>query len=120
MDPSSTSDVVLPAASAVPLKYSSLLGVGGALQSKNMSSTFIKDDKQSYWTRRNTNADHVMGEMRQKKRARMLDPSEDPKNHNGMQLDTDYGSNGASVDVKGKGREASVSLASFAGTSACT
>lgn len=105
---------ILPAASAVPLKYSSLLGVGGALQSKNMSSTFVKDDKQSYWTRRNTNADHVLGEMRQKKRARMTDPSE-AATRNGMHLDTSHASNGLGAEVKGKGREAAVSLVSFEG-----
>lgn len=49
-------------------KYSSMVGVAGALQMKNMSSGFMKEDRHSYWNRRPANVDAVMDELQAKRR----------------------------------------------------
>jgi hypothetical protein len=49
-------------------KYSSLVGVAGALQMKNMSSAFMKEDRNSYWNRRSSNANAVIDTLREKRR----------------------------------------------------
>lgn len=49
-------------------KYSSMVGVAGALQMKNMSSAFMKEDRHSYWNRRPANVDAVMEELQAKRR----------------------------------------------------
>lgn len=48
-------------------KYSSMVGVAGALQMKNMSSGFMKEDRHSYWNRRPANVDAVMEELQAKR-----------------------------------------------------
>lgn len=49
-------------------KYSSMIGVAGALQMKNMSSAFMKEDRHTYWNRRPANVDAVMEELQAKRR----------------------------------------------------
>ena len=45
-----------------------MIGVAGALQMKNMSSGFMKEDRHSYWNRRPANVDTVMESLKAKRR----------------------------------------------------
>lgn len=45
-----------------------MTGVAGALQMKNMSSGFMKEDRHTYWNRRPANVDAVMENLKAKRR----------------------------------------------------
>ena len=63
-----------PAAAAVPtMRYSTLTGVSGALQTKNMSSGFMKEAKNVYWNRRKNDTRQYMREQKAAKRRRFVD-----------------------------------------------
>lgn len=64
-------------------KYSSMVGVAGALQMKNMSSAFMKEDRQSYWNRRPANVDTVMEELQAKRRRLYQKGAEDLDDESG-------------------------------------
>lgn len=57
----------------MPMRYSSLTGATGALQTKNMSSGFAREEKQTWWSRRTNNyTQEVLEEQRKNKRRRLL------------------------------------------------
>lgn len=112
-------DNLAPAGGPAPLKYTTMTGVSGAIQTKNMSSVFMKDDsKNSYWSRRINNADLAMKEFDGRKRRRF---EEDGSNEH-LAIASSERASGMSLanilsdgtlppsvpDVKGKGREALV------------
>ena len=104
------------------LKYTSLVGVTGALQTKNIASGFMKDDRQTWWNRRIVPVTDQQEEaVRNRKKRRMLgDETEEPDDaRQDLDGDTDMkddveddedlasGSVGASATArsKGKGKE---------------
>ena len=63
-----------PAVAAVPtMRYSTLTGVSGALQTKNMSSGFMKEAKNVYWNRRKNDTRQYIREQKAAKRRRFVD-----------------------------------------------
>lgn len=66
-----------------------MVGVAGALQMKNMSSAFMKEDRQSYWNRRPANADQVMERLKAKRRKLFQKGPEDPNGSEEQNDDAD-------------------------------
>lgn len=72
-------------------KYSSMIGVAGALQMKNMSSGFMKEDRHSYWNRRPANVDAVMESLKAKRRKLYQKGPEDKNDEEGAAMEEEPG-----------------------------
>lgn len=78
--PGHTSDIAMTAAvasaaasggsNAMTMRYTSLVGVSGAIQTKNMSSSFMKEDGNAWWDRRLADTRAVLDDLRARKRMR--------------------------------------------------
>lgn len=89
-----------------------MVGVSGAIQTKNMSSSFMKEDGNSWWSRRLMNADAAIEDLHSRKRKR-VDRSLDEYANGHTRSDEDMG--GQAYDetdilpsfplAKGKGKE---------------
>lgn len=91
-----------------PFKYATLTGVSGALQTKNMSSGFMKEDRNSYWNRRKADTNEVVRDIKEAKRRRLALAAENGTSSlDGDGLDSS-GRSTSPFDAKGKGREMTV------------
>lgn len=87
-------------------RYTNLTGVSGALQTKNMSSGFMKEDRNSYWNRRKNNTNEVIKDIRDAKKRKLAMSEEDLTSA----APGDGPLESPRLDVKGKGREIAVCL----------
>lgn len=101
-------------ASLPVMKFTSLIGVSGAMQTKNMSSGFTKEDGNVWWDRRLPQPEPVMKDMRERKRRRLAKDAD----HMAQFAETGQVDNQVALDqdiasfpmLKGKGKAIEVRL----------
>ena len=102
-------------ASLPVMKFTSLLGVSGAMQTKNMSSGFTKEDGNVWWNRRLPQPEPVIKDMRDRKRRKLANDAD----HTAQLTETGQVDNQTALDqgmqsfpmLKGKGKAIEVRLA---------